>query len=117
MCTHTYNCPRKAAKLAGARRAVRECNIILYIMIYFYVSMYNHIYIYIYIVVFMYVCIYLYGEVLLRGAGTLRYLFPPSASAQWQPDDLAIPTKKWFLGAGFLGAPPISRGRLRNCAK
>ena len=31
---------------------------------------------------------------------------------QWQPGDLTIHTKKWFLGAGFLGAPPIS---LRSC--
>ena len=30
------------------------------------------------------------------------------ASAQWQVDGLAMPTKKWFPGAGFLGAPPIS---------
>ena len=48
------------------------------------------------------------GEVLLRGVGTLRDLFPPNASVQWQPDGLTIHTKKWFLGAGFLGAPPIS---------
>ena len=34
------------------------------------------------------------GEVLLRGVGTLRCLFPPNASAQWQPDGLAIPTLK-----------------------
>ena len=31
-----------------------------------------------------------------------------SASVQWQPDGLTIHAKKWFLGAGFLGAPPIS---------
>ena len=48
------------------------------------------------------------GEVLPRGVGTLRDLFAPSASAQWQPDGLTIHTKKRFLGAGFLGAPPIS---------
>ena len=48
------------------------------------------------------------GEVLLRGVGTLRCYFPPSASVQWQPGDLTIHTKKCFLGAGFLGAPPIS---------
>ena len=48
------------------------------------------------------------GEVLLREVGTLRYSFPPEASVQWQPGDLTIHTKKWFLGAGFLGAPPIS---------
>ena len=27
---------------------------------------------------------------------------------QWQPDGLTIRAKKRFLGAGFLGAPPIS---------
>ena len=36
------------------------------------------------------------------------YFVPPKASVQWQPDGLTIHTKKWFLGAGFLGAPPIS---------
>ena len=29
-------------------------------------------------------------------------------SVQWQPDDLSIRTNKWFLGARFLGAHPIS---------
>ena len=54
------------------------------------------------------------GEVLLRGVGTLRYVFLPNASVQWQPDGLTIHTKKWLLGAGFIGAPPISpsRGRI-----
>ena len=47
------------------------------------------------------------GEVLLRGVGTLRYSFLPNASVQWQPDGLTIHTKRWFPGAGFLGAPPI----------
>ena len=32
-------------------------------------------------------------------------------SAQWQPDGLTICANKWFLGAGFLGAPPISLTR------
>ena len=27
---------------------------------------------------------------------------------QWQPDGVTIHSKQWFLGAGFLGAPPIS---------
>ena len=61
------------------------------------------------------------GEVLLREVGTLRCLFPPNASVQWQPDGLTIHTgfpgagfleagflEAGFLGAGFLGAPPIS---------
>ena len=48
------------------------------------------------------------GEVLLRGVGALRYFFPPNAAVQWQPDGLTIRAEKWFLGAGFLGAPPAS---------
>ena len=48
------------------------------------------------------------GEVLLGGVGTVRYSFPPNASVQWQPGGLTIHTKKCFLGAGFLGAPPTS---------
>ena len=54
---------------------------------------------------------------LLRGVGTLRYFFPPDASVQWQPDGLTIHTQKWFLGAGFLGAPHISLKRWRPQAK
>ena len=27
---------------------------------------------------------------------------------KWQPDGLRIHTEKWLLGAGFLGAPPVS---------
>ena len=48
------------------------------------------------------------GDVLLRGVGMLRYFFPPDASVQWQPDGLVIHTNNWFVGARFLGAPPIS---------
>ena len=55
------------------------------------------------------------GKVLLRGVGTLRYvlilsdnLFVKYPCVQWQPDGLTIHTKKWFLGVGYLGAPPIS---------
>ena len=40
--------------------------------------------------------------------GHSTIVFPPNASVQWQLDDLTIHTRKWFLGAGFLGAPPIS---------
>ena len=53
------------------------------------------------------------GEVPLRGLGTPRCSFLPNASVQWPPGDLTIHTKKWLLGAGFLGAPPIS---LRPCS-
>ena len=56
------------------------------------------------------------GEVLLRGLGTLRLFLKSSGktlpvkcpSVQWQPHGLTIHTEKWFPGAGFLGAPPIS---------
>ena len=34
------------------------------------------------------------GEVLLRGIGTLRYLFPQNACVQWQPDGLTSPRQK-----------------------
>ena len=38
-------------------------------------------------------------------------------SAQCQPDGSTICANKWFLGAGFLGAPPVSlKGRLRQAA-
>ena len=48
-------------------------------------------------------------EVLRRVVGTLRCgCVPPNASVQWEPDGLTIHTNKWFLGAGFLGAPSIS---------
>ena len=47
---------------------------------------------------------------------------PPNASVQWQPDGLTIDTNKWFLGAGFPGAPPIflisaARGRPATAAR
>ena len=37
------------------------------------------------------------GEVLLGGVGALRYVCPPSASVQRQPDGLTIHTNKLFL--------------------
>ena len=52
---------------------------------------------------------------LLRGVGALQDLLTlseNSACQVWQPDGLTIHAKKWFLGAGFLGAPPIS---LKSC--
>ena len=70
------------------------------------------------------------GEVLLRGVGTAinkrttknkqtitlnGYFPPPDVAAQWQPDALTVRAREWFLGAGLLGAPPVSlsvsRGR------
>ena len=38
----------------------------------------------------------------------MKTLLVKCPAAQWQPDGLTIHTKKWLLGAGFLGAPPIS---------
>ena len=43
---------------------------------------------------------------------SVKTLLVKCPSVQWQPDDLTIRTKKWFLGAGFLGAPPISLNSL-----
>ena len=42
-----------------------------------------------------------------RGRHSTRFV-PRNAFVQWQPDGLTIHTKKWLLGAGFLGAPPMS---------
>ena len=39
---------------------------------------------------------------------SVKALLVRCPSVQWQPDDLTIRIKKWFLGVGFLGAPPIS---------
>ena len=52
---------------------------------------------------------------LLRGVGTLRYVLILSDNYVCQvpicavaADGLTIHAEKWFLGAGFLGAPPNS---------
>ena len=39
---------------------------------------------------------------------SVKTLLVKCPSVQWKPDGLTIRTEKWFLGAGFLGAPPIS---------
>ena len=59
------------------------------------------------------------GEVLLRGSALydivwslVTTLLVKCPSVQWQPDGLTIHANKWFLGAGFLGAPPISLSML-----
>ena len=97
-------------------------SVYLYLSIYpsIYLSLYTYIHIYIYICIYIYIYIYTWaqsrhgrrsekGEVLLRGVGTQQLFVPPNASVQGQPDGLTIYTKEeWFLGAGFLGAPPIS---------
>ena len=87
----------------------------MYIYIYIYTRVHIYIYIYTYcIYIYIYIlCVYIYIYMLLRGVGTRRYFFPPNASVQWQPDGSTIRTKEWFLGAGFLGAPPISLERVR----
>ena len=38
----------------------------------------------------------------------MKTLLVKCQTVQWQPDGLTIHTKQWLLGAGFLGAPPIS---------
>ena len=66
--------------------------IYIYIYICIYVSTYVYIYIYIYIIIIIIIIIC-----------TRRYLFPPNASVQWQPDGLTIQTEKSFPEAGLLG--------------
>ena len=39
---------------------------------------------------------------------SVKALLVKCPSVQRQPDGLTIHTNKWFLGAGFLGAPPIA---------
>ena len=43
-----------------------------------------------------------------HSTSSMKTLLAKCPSVQWQPDGFTINTKKWFLGAGFLGAPPIS---------
>ena len=78
--------------------------------------MYTHTYVqYMYIYTHIERC-GMKGEVLLRGGSarcdicgsSVKALLVKCPSVQWQPDGLTIHTKKRFLGAGFLGAPPIS---------
>ena len=52
--------------------------------------------------------IYLYREREREKERETYTLLVKCPSVQWQPDGLTIHTNKWFLGAGFLGAPPIS---------
>ena len=49
----------------------------------------------------------------------MKTLLVKCPSVQWQPDGLTIHTKRWFLAARFLGAPPHlshfgTRGALRS---
>ena len=39
---------------------------------------------------------------------SVKTLLVKCPAVQWQPDGLTLRTQKWFAGAGFLGAPPIS---------
>ena len=43
-----------------------------------------------------------------------RLCLSTAPSVQWQPDVLTIRTRRCFLGAGFLGAPPIPLIILRD---
>jgi len=54
------------------------------------------------------------GEALLRGVLTLRFVSHAQPARLWKAGCLQIicswfgnPPQKWFLGAGFLGAPPL----------
>ena len=73
--------------------------------------MYTH-YTILYYTILYYTILYytiLLGEVPpKRGRHSTICVLPPNASVQWQPDGLAVRTNKLLLGAGFLGAPPIS---------
>jgi len=55
------------------------------------------------------------GEVLLRGVLTLRLVSHAQPARRWKTvfsqmtcSWFGNPSTKWFLGAGFLGAPPLS---------
>jgi len=59
------------------------------------------------------------GEVLLRGMVTLRHFSHAKPARLWKTCVMCVlfdrwfscfghPSQKWFLGAGFLGAPPRS---------
>ena len=103
----------------------------MYMCVYIYIYMHTHTHLYIYIYIlslslsislslYIYIYIYIYitldsekGEVLPRGFGSLRYLLILSESSARQAPICAVaawwfdnPHQKWFLGAGFLGAPP-----------
>ena len=52
-----------------------------------------------------YIILYYMLYYIIRGSALYDMAFPLDASVQWQPDDLTIHTDKWFLGAGFVGAP------------
>ena len=52
------------------------------------------------------------GSAPKEGRHSTKTLLVKCPSVQWQPDGLTIHTRKWFLGTGFLGAPPISLTQL-----
>ena len=87
----------------------REISISISLSIYLSLSLHTYIYIYIY-------TFFRERGSAPKGVGTLydicrssvKTLLVKCPSVQWQPDGLTIHTNKWFLGAGFLGAPPIS---------
>ena len=57
---------------------------------------------------YIYIYIYIHDGCQKRTCTSVKAPLVKCPSVQWQPDGLTIHTKKWFLGAGFLGAPPIS---------
>ena len=85
--------------------------------------MYIHVYIYIYIYTHIYRTRWEHAAQMERSAPrgnesvaglkadgfqVTEALLVKCPSVQWQLMDLTIHTKKWFLGAGFLGACPTS---------
>ena len=115
----------------------------IYIYIYIYTHIYMYIYIYmLYIHIYIYISISISISISTRRsrarAGSARKvrerrsapkwgrhstisfyslvktLLVRCPSVQWRPDGLTIHANRWFLGARFLGAPPISLiGRAR----
>ena len=74
------------------------------------ICIYIYIYITIYIYIYTHIRTYTYDivhDVLLRGVDTLRYVcFRQAHLCSGSLTVLTIRANKWFLGAGFLGAPP-----------
>ena len=61
-----------------------------------------------YIYIYIYICNPKGGRHYPRCfSSSVKALLVKCPSVQRQPDGLTIRTRKWFLGAGFLGAPPI----------
>ena len=71
-----------------------------------------HIYIHIYVCIYIYIYIYIHTYTYIHIHRERDVLLAVLLVLSLQPDGLTIHTQKWFLGAGFLGAPPISQFEL-----